>query len=101
MLAQLVGCVEKQGVFEGKPYHSIKLHLIASPVEEGFFGKRVLDPKYTSIKFERLSFVVGRPMEYRELVEHVGEDIDIQYDDNKHIVGIKFLEDNSKPDKKQ
>lgn len=99
MLAKLMGLIEKQGVFEGKPFHSIKLHLIAPAIEEGFFGWRVLDPKYTSIKYDRLSFIFGKPMDMQELVTYVGDEVDIHYDDNKHIVGIRVID--NKPEKKQ
>lgn len=99
MRAKLVGLVEKQGVFQEKPFHSIKLHLIAPTVEEGFFGWRVLDPKFTSIKYDRLSFIFGKPIDMQELVTYVGDEVDIQYDDNKHIVGIHLID--NKPDKKQ
>lgn len=101
MLAKLVGLIEKEGVFEGKPYHSIKLHLIAQANEEGFFGMRVLDPKYTSIKYDRLSFIFGKPMDKQMLVDLVGDEIDVHYDDNKHIVGIRPVENNKPPEKKQ
>ncbi|MBD5144983.1 MAG: hypothetical protein HDT21_03590 [Ruminococcus sp.] len=90
MRAKLVGLVEKQGVFEGKPYHSIKLHCIAPSDDKDFHGWRVLDPKNTSIKYDRLPFVVGRLMELSELITYVGSEIDIQFNDNKQIVGLKF-----------
>lgn len=90
MRAKLVGLVEKQGVFEGKPYHSIKLHCIAPSDDKDFTGWRVLDPKTTSIKYDRLPYIVGRLMELSELVTYVGSEIDIQYNDNKQITGISF-----------
>lgn len=90
MRAKLIGLVEKQGVFEGKPYHSIKLHCIAPSDEKDFTGWRVLDLKTTSIKYDRLPFIVGRLMELSELITYVGSEIDIQFNDNKQIVGLKF-----------
>lgn len=45
MRAKLIGLVEKQGVFEGKPFHSIKLHCIAPSEDKDFVGWRVLDVK--------------------------------------------------------
>lgn len=90
MRAKLIGLVEKQGVFEGKPFHSIKLHCIAPSEDKDFVGWRVLDVKTTSVKYDRLPFVVGRLMELSELITYVGSEIDIQFNDNKQIVGLKF-----------
>lgn len=97
MKAKLMGLVEKEGVFEGKPYHSIKLHCIAPGDDKGFVGWRVLDIKTTSIKFDRLPFIVGRPMEVSELATYVGSEIDIQFDDQKRISGITFEADKYEP----
>lgn len=102
MRAKLMGFVEKQGIFEGKPFHSIKASFITPEVEQGFYGSRVLDPKVTSIKYERLPFILGRPMELSELATYCGADCEIGFDDNKKISSIRFLidEENSKSEKK-
>ena len=97
MRAKLIGVCEKQGVFQEKAYHSIKLHCIAPGEDKDFTGWRVLDLKTTSIKYDRLPYVVGRLMEYSELLTYVGGEVDIQFNDNKQIVGLKFEADNYVP----
>lgn len=101
MRAKFMGFIEKSGVFEGKPYHSIKASFVTPDVEPGFYGQRVLDPKITSIKYDRLPFIVGRPMEISELATYCGSDCEIQFNDSKQISSIKFyIDDGSKPEKK-
>lgn len=97
MQAKFMGFVEKQGVFQDKPFHSIKLHIIAPGNEAGFQGWRVLDPKTTSVKFDRLAFIVGRPMELSELATYVGSEIEIQFDDKQKITEIHFVADDYEP----
>ncbi len=97
MKAKLIGLVEKAGIFENKPFHSIKFHIIAPGDEQGFVGWRVLDLKNTSIKYDRLAFIVGRPMEVSELATYVGSEIDVQYDDKQRISAIHFYADDYEP----
>ena len=92
MKARLIGVRETQGVFEGKPYHSIKMHCTAPCFDDGFIGEQVLDPKRTSVSFEKLPFVVGCPITYSEFSQHVGEEINIDFDLNQRVVGIQFTE---------
>lgn len=100
MKAKLVGMIEKEGIFEGKPFHSIKLHCTAPCMDEGFTGVQVIDPKVTSIKYDNLPFIVGRPMKVSELATYVGSEINLDFDQNKKIVGIQFLADQYEPAKK-
>lgn len=100
MKAKLVGVRETQGVMEGKPYHSFKLHFTAPSIDEGFVGVQVIDPKLTSISYEKFPFVVGRPMTFTELSTYVNSEVNLDFDQNKRVVGITFLADNYEPAKK-
>lgn len=90
MKVTLVGISESQGVFEGRPYHKIKLHCTAPCMDDNFVGLQVLDPKITSVSFEKLPFIVGRPITFNELCQFVDSDINIDFDQNKRIVGLSF-----------
>ncbi len=90
MKAKLVGIRETQGVFEGKPFHSIKLHCTAPCIDDGFVGVQVIDPKVTSISFDKLPFIIGRPITFNELSTYVNSNINIDFDQNKRIVGLTF-----------
>ncbi len=93
MKAKLIGFIENKGIFQGNPFHSITFHIIAPGDSEKFVGWRVLDPQNTKVKYDRLSFVVGRPIEMSELATYVGTEIDVQYDDKQRISAIHFIAD--------
>lgn len=97
MKAKLMGFKENSGVFQGNPFHSIALHIIAPGDDKDFIGWRVLDPQYTKIKYDRLPFIVGRPMELSELATYAGSEIDVQFDDKKRISAIHFTADDYEP----
>jgi hypothetical protein len=64
MKVRIEGFIEKQGVIEGKAYHSIKVHCSKPFVEPNSIGREVIE---ASVQFDRLPYVVGRLMELSEL----------------------------------
>lgn len=81
------GFKESQGTFEGKSYHSIKFHISEPFTSENAYGR---ETSIQSVKFDRLSFILGRPIELSELATYVGADADFQYDKNGSVTSITF-----------
>lgn len=81
------GFKESQGTFEGKAYHSIKFHISEPFTSEKAYGR---ETSIQSVKFDRLSFILGRPMELSELATYVGSQADFQFDKNGSVVSITF-----------
>ncbi len=102
MKARLEGIVETQGEFQGKAFHSVKLHCTA-PIERtsamvNSAGRQVLD--VISIKYEDLPFVAPRPMRIEELATYVGADIDLDFTQNKRLCGFSVPIDEPTASKK-
>lgn len=81
------GFKESQGTFEGKPYHSIKFHISEPFTSENAYGR---ETSIQSVKFDRLPFILGRPMELSELATYVGSQADFQFGKNGSVVSITF-----------
>lgn len=94
---KFLGFKESQGTFEGKPYHSIKLHICEPFTSENAWGS---ETSIQSVKYERIPYVFGRPMELSELATYVNSEADFQYDKNGTVVSITFPADNYEPAKK-
>lgn len=94
---KFLGFKETQGTFEGRPFHSVKLHISEPFNSENAYGQ---ETSIQSIKFERMPFIFGRPMEISELATYVGGEADFQYDKNGTVTQITFLADNYEPAKK-
>lgn len=94
---KLMGFKESQGIFEGKAFHSVKLHICEPFNSDGAYG---METSIQSIKFERLPFVFGRPIELSELATYVNAEADFQYDKNGVVTSITFPSDEYKAEKK-
>lgn len=91
---KFLGFKETQGTFEGKPYHSIKLHISEPFTSENAYGS---ETSVQSVKYDRMAFVFGRPMELSELATYVNSEADFQYDKNGAVVSIRFDADIYEP----
>ena len=94
--AKLLGIRETQGEFQGKPFHSMKFHIAEPFSADKSWGQ---ETSIQSVRYDRLPFILGRPMGFQELSTFVNTDIDITYDKNGSVIGIQFLSDDS-PTKK-
>lgn len=94
---KFLGFRETQGTFEGKPFHSIKFHICEPFTSENAYGN---ETSIQSVKYDRLPFVLGRPMEISELATYVNSEADFQYDKNGTVTAIHFLADDYEPSKK-
>ena len=88
--ARLLGIRETSGTFEGKPFHSIKFHISEPFNQENSWGQ---ETSVQSVKYDRLPYILGRPMGLTELITFVGTEIDITYDKNGKVSFIHFLSD--------
>lgn len=88
--AKLLGIKEAQGTFEGKPYHSFKLHISEPFVGTGCYG---CETSISSIKYEDIPFVFGKPISAQELSTYVNAEMDIFYGKNGKVVSISFPSD--------
>ena len=91
---KLLGFRESEGVFEGKPYHSIKLHISEPFTDENSYG---METSIQSIKYDRLPFVFGRPIELSELSTYVNSEADFQYSKKGTVDKITFPSDIYEP----
>lgn len=87
---KLLGFKETQGTFEGKPYHSIKLHICEPFTSDNAWGA---ETSIQSVKYDRMAFIFGRPMELSELATYVNSEADFQYDKNGVVTQITFPAD--------
>lgn len=92
--AKLLGFKESSGTFEGKPYHSVKLHISEPFIGDNCFGS---ETSVQSLKYDNLPYIFGRPVPVSELVTYINSEIDISYDKNGKVTSIVFLADNYKP----
>ena len=88
--AKLLGIRETQGKFEGKPYHSVKLHIAEPFTAENSYGQ---ETSIQSVKFERMPYIFGRPITVEELATYVNSTIDIMYDKYGNPATITFEAD--------
>lgn len=89
MKVKLLGFRETQGTFEGKPFHSVKLHICEPFTADNAYGS---ETSVQSIKYDRMPYIFGRPVELSELSTFVNSEIDVQYDKNGSLCKIT-LED--------
>lgn len=96
----LLGVREMQGDFQGKPYHTIALHIAKPFDKEKSYGKETVVKK---VKYERLPFVLSSPVEsVRDFAnKYIGSDLDISYDENGQPEHITLFHDLDEPDKKK
>lgn len=92
--AKLLGIKEAQGTFEGKPFHSVKLHISEPFVGIGCYGA---ETSIQSVKYENIPFVFGKPISVQELSTYVNAEMDISYDKNGKVVSISFPSDVYEP----
>ena len=90
--ARLLGVRETQGTFEGKPFHSVKLHIAEPFYADNSYGE---ETSIQSVKYERLPYVLrsnvpGLLIDFSGLVEHIGEYAEFQYDKNGSLTQVIF-----------
>ena len=84
---KFLGFKESKGTFEVKPYHSVKLHISEPFTSDNAYG---METSIQSVKYDRMPFIFGRPIELSELATYVGADADFQYDKNGSVTSITF-----------
>lgn len=82
MRVKLLGMRETQGIFQDKPFHSLKLHISEPFTASDSYGE---ETSVHSIKFDRIPYIFGRPIEVKEIAMCVGLEIDISFDKNGTI----------------
>lgn len=82
MRVKLLGIKETSGTFEGKPFHSVKLHIAEPFTAENSYGE---ETSVQSLKYDRLPFIFGKPIEVREIADFIGTTIDVSYNKNGGI----------------
>lgn len=88
----LLGVREMQGEFQGKPYHSVALHIAEAFTKENSFGREVSIQK---VKYERLPFILSSPVEsVKDFADKfIGSQLDIAYDKDGKITYITTFPD--------
>ena len=94
---KVLGITEKQGTFEGKPYHSIKFHIAEPFNAKDCYGT---ETSIQSVKYDNLPFVLERPMRMEELVTYINSEAEFYYDKNGTVTKIAFEADKYETAKK-
>ncbi|MCM1328096.1 MAG: hypothetical protein NC253_01520 [Ruminococcus sp.] len=97
--AMLLGVREMQGEFQGKPYHTIALHIAEKFDSDKSYGSEVSVQK---VKYERLPFILSSPVEsVKDFAERfIGSQLDLSYDKNGKITFISTFADGETDKKK-
>lgn len=85
MKVKLLGVRETQGTFEGKSFHSVKLHIAEPFTVDNSWGS---ETSVQSVKYDLIPFIFGKPVEVRDIGGLVGCDIDVQFDKNGTVFKI-------------
>ena len=91
---KVMGIAEKQGMFEGKPYHSVKFHIAEPFNAKDCYG---METSVQSVKFDNLPFILEHPMRMDELVTYINSNAEFFYDKNGTVVKIVFEADKYEP----
>lgn len=94
--AMLLGVRELSGEFQGKSYHSVALHISENFDKEDSYGREVSVQK---VKFERLPFILSRPVEsVKDFADkYIGSQIDISYNKDGGVTYITLFPDIDEP----
>lgn len=94
--AMLLGVREMQGDFQGKPYHSVALHISEKFTKDNSYGNEVSVQK---VKFERLPFILSSPVEsVKDFADKfIGSVVDISYDKDGKVTFITLFPDMDEP----
>ncbi len=88
----LLGVREMQGDFQGRPFHTVALHIAEPFTKENSFGSEVSVQK---VKYERLPFILSRPVDsVKDFADRfIGSNMDFSYDKDGKITCITLFPD--------